>query len=326
MRSAVTLLVSCLLLLPAWRTRADTVVDGAGRSVAVPASPNRVLPAGPPAAVLLTMVAPDLMVGFPGPVSLEARALLPPAAADLPGVPRLTGRADVTQALAELHPDLVLDYGDVTPRYTALIEAAQQRLGVPALLLDGRLSETPVALRLVGRVLHREARAETLARLAEALLVLPPDTASRTVVYARGTDGLNVASAGTEATAVFERMGWHVLAPPGEGWFRHVDVAGVAALDPDLLIFSDPAMRATLENPGPWSAVRAVRQGRAYVAPAMPFGWMEEPPSVNRLLGLAWLHGGEPAMLGSVFNTLLYDKVLAPDAVGSVAAGARALR
>ena len=31
------------------------------------------------------------------------------------------------------------------------------------------------------------------------------------------------------------------------------------------------------------------------VAPALPFGWVEEPPSINRLLGLAWLGGHEPA-------------------------------
>ncbi|MDR3538872.1 MAG: iron ABC transporter substrate-binding protein [Acetobacteraceae bacterium] len=311
-------------LLPAcgW---AATVTDATGRTVTLPDAPTRVLPAGPPAAALLAVIAPDLMIGFPNPVSLEARALLAPAANDLPGVPRVTGRTDVTEALAALHPDLVLDYGDVTPRYTALIEAAQQHLGVPAILLDGKLAATPAALRLTGRILHREARAEMLARLAEALLALPADATPRTVVYARGADGLNVAAPGTESTAVLERLGWRVLAPPGEGWFRATDLAHITALDPDMLIFSDPAMRAVLAKPGPWGALRAVRQGHAYVAPSLPFGWVEEPPSVNRLLGLAWLHGGDPSVVGGMLNALLYDRVLPADALASAVAGTPAL-
>ena len=36
------------------------------------------------------------------------------------------------------------------------------------------------------------------------------------------------------------------------------------------------------------SGLPAVAQGRVYLAPALPFGWIDEPPSVNRLLGLLW--------------------------------------
>jgi iron complex transport system substrate-binding protein len=326
MRSAIILFLLLVSALPASGARAETIVDGAGRSVDVPAAPKRVLPAGPPASVLLTAVAPDLMIGFPSPVSLEARHYLAPEAADLPAVPRLTGKADVFEALAALHPDLVLDYGDITPRYKDLISMTQERLGVPALLLDGRLAETPVALRLVGHILHREVRAEQLARLADALLARPADKASRTVVYARGTDGLNVAAPGTESTAVFERMGWRVLAPAGQGWFRPTDLAGIAKLDPDMLVFSDPAMQAVLAHPGPWANLRAVREGHAFVAPAMPFGWMEEPPSVNRLIGLAWLQHGDPVQLGSIMNALLYNKVLPADDTDKLVGTLPALR
>ena len=29
-------------------------------------------------------------------------------------------------------------------------------------------------------------------------------------------------------------------------------------------------------------------KGRVYLAPALPWGWIDEPPSVNRLLGPIW--------------------------------------
>lgn len=38
-----------------------------------------------------------------------------------------------------------------------------------------------------------------------------------------------------------------------------------------------------------WSAMPAVRAGRLYLSPALPFGWIDFPPSLNRLIGLRWL-------------------------------------
>jgi len=35
--------------------------------------------------------------------------------------------------------------------------------------------------------------------------------------------------------------------------------------------------------------LRAVRERRLVQAPGLPFGWVDSPPSVNRLLGLMWL-------------------------------------
>ena len=38
-----------------------------------------------------------------------------------------------------------------------------------------------------------------------------------------------------------------------------------------------------------WAPVAAVRAGRVHLSPKMPFGWVDFPPSVNRLIGLWWL-------------------------------------
>ena len=126
---------------------AGTVVDATGRSVEVPEQIARVLPAGPPAAILLAALAPDLMLGWTSPVSDNARALLAPEAAKLPQVPRLTGRDDVADKIVALKPDLILDYGTIAPRYVDLAKATQQRTGIPTLLLDGSLAEIPRTFR-----------------------------------------------------------------------------------------------------------------------------------------------------------------------------------
>ena len=314
------------LLLPGIASAAD-VVDATGRSVQVPDQIAHVLPAGPPAAILLEAIAPDLMLGWPSPVADSTRDLLPPAAAQLPQVPRLTGRDDVTAKLQALRPDLILDYGTVSPRYAELARTTQQNTGVPTILLDGSLTEIPHVVRLLGQILHRDGRAETIATLAEAILAMP---AARQVhprvVYARGADGLTVAAPGTDVTEVFILLGWQVVAPDGQGTFRTASIDAIRMLDPDILIFSDPAMRDVVMHSDAWRSVRAVREAHALVAPALPFGWIEEPPSINRLAGLAWLEGRDPMTLAAVFNAVVYGRALQPGQLDTVLAGAEKLQ
>jgi iron complex transport system substrate-binding protein len=320
-------LLLVVLLLWSNITLAGQVTDATGRTVQVPEQIARVLPAGPPAAVLLAAIAPDLMLGWPEPLSDAARALLPPEAAKLPQIPRLTGRDDVTDRIEALRPDLIFDYGTVSPRYADLARQTQQRTGIPTILLDGSLTELPHAIRVLGTLLHREGRAETLATFAEALLALPvtPNIHPR-VVYARGADGLTVAAAGTDVTGLFTRLGWQVLAPDGQGAFRPSSIAAIRALDPDILIFSDPVLHDPTRQDATWQGVRAVREGHVYVAPSLPFGWIEEPPSLNRLLGLAWLEGRDPVTLAATFNAVVYGRALSPALLDTMLLGVHSLQ
>ncbi|WP_211091341.1 TroA family protein [Pseudothauera rhizosphaerae] len=46
--------------------------------------------------------------------------------------------------------------------------------------------------------------------------------------------------------------------------------------------------RRVLDDPL-WRPLAAVRERRVYLAPTRPFGWLDVPPSVNRLIGVRWL-------------------------------------
>jgi len=74
-----------------------------------------------------------------------------------------------------------------------------------------------------------------------------------------------------------------------------VSAEQVLAWDPDLIIATDPRFAAGARTDPVWSGLRAVRAGRVAVAPTVPDGWVDFPPSVNRLLGLLWL----PVLLGA---------------------------
>ncbi|WP_428484588.1 ABC transporter substrate-binding protein [Rhodopila sp.] len=302
------------------------MTDATGRMVRIPDHIAHVAPAGPPAAVLLEAVAPDLMIGWPTPLSDPARAILAPDAAKQPQIPRLTGRQDVSAKIVALKPDLILDYGTVSPRYADLAQATQQHTGIPTILLDGSLAKIPQTIRTLGMILHRQQHAETLARFAEALLALPLSKTHPRVLYARGPDGLTVAAPDTDVTDVFTRLGWQAVAPAGEGTFRSATIETIRSLDPDILIFADPAMAEAIAHAAAWRDVRAVRDGHAFIAPHLPFGWIEEPPSINRLIGLAWLSGRDPVTLAALFNAVVYGHTLTPAERDTVLTGVRAIQ
>jgi iron complex transport system substrate-binding protein len=317
-----------LIVLMMWSATAaaSQVVDSTGRTVRVPDHITRIVPAGPPAAVLLEALAPDLMIGWPSPLSESAPAVLPPVAARLPQIPRVTGRQDVSAQIKDLKPDLILDYGNLSQRYADLAQATQQRTGIPTILLNGELDKIPATLRMLGAILHREERAETLARFAEAIVALPMPATHPKVLYARGADGLTVAAPGTDVTEIFTRLGWKVVAPDGQGTFRPSSIEAIRALDPDMLVFSDPAMAETIAHSPAWKGVRAVWEGRVMVAPSLPFGWVEEPPSINRLIGLAWLSGRDPVTLAALSNAILYGHTLSAAELTTVLAGVHSVQ
>jgi iron complex transport system substrate-binding protein len=268
---------------------------------------------------LLAAIAPGQMLGFTGPVGEAARAALAPAARGLPSVPRLTGPQDTTAAVQALHPDLIIDYGTISPRYKQLAIDTQQKTGIPTLLFNGDLDQVPSVARTLGRILHQSEQAEAVARMAEAILALPaPSGPHPSVYYARNADGLLATAPNTDVTAVFARLGWRVVAPEGPGTFRPATIEAIRTLDPDVIILSDPAAKDVLAT-APWAGLRAVRDGHAYIAPSEPFGWVEEPPSINRLLGLAWLRGGDPITLAALFNTIVYNHVPTPAQLTAIA-------
>jgi len=59
--------------------------------------------------------------------------------------------------------------------------------------------------------------------------------------------------------------------------------------NPDVIITIDRDFAANVKSDPVWAAVNAVKAGRVYHSPKMPFGWVDFPPSVNRLVGLWWL-------------------------------------
>ena len=129
--------LSAALMTPR-ATQAATVNDAAGRAVPIPQHVARVFPAGPPAAILLYTLAPDLLIGWPRPNRAEECEYMLPDICTRPEVGRITGRGNTAnlEVVLALKPDLILDVGAIAPTFVSLASRVQEQTGIPYALLD----------------------------------------------------------------------------------------------------------------------------------------------------------------------------------------------
>lgn len=255
-------------------------------------SRRNIVAAGPPAALLVWAVARERLAGWPRKPAPGALASLPASAAALPELGSLAsggGRPADLEAIAALNPGLVIDYGDTDPEYQTLAQRMRDRLGVDWRLIDGALVRLPAALRETALLLEAGPAAESLADVAEAVLERwRRAPGGQTFYYARGTDGLETGFQGSLATEVLEGAGWTNVAA-GSRDIGRVTREQVAAWDPEVLVTLSPAFATTIRSDPVWRTRRNGQRRRVLLLPDTPFGWIDRPPSINRLLGCAWL-------------------------------------
>lgn len=285
-------------LLTGRLARAAGVTDDAGRPVAIPETVERVFAAGPPAAILLYTLAPELLLGWTQKPEAEQCRFLGAGACDKPDVGRLTGRGNTTdlETLLKLKPDLILDVGTINDTYVSLANRIQEQAGIPYALLDGRFAACAQTYRKLGALTRREAQAEDLAHYAEhtiatikARIDKIPDAQRPRVYYGRGANGLETGQAGSINVETIEFLGARNVAGERRGGMATVSLEQVLAWNPDIIVTIEPAFAANVKTDAAWAPVKAVQAGHVYLSPRLPFGWVDFPPSVNRLVGLWWL-------------------------------------
>jgi iron complex transport system substrate-binding protein len=284
-------------LLTSRRARAATVGDATGRALNVPEKVTRVFPAGPPAAIFLYTLAPDLLLGWPRANRSAEREFLLPDIGARPEIGRITGRGNTAnlEVVLALKPDLILDIGSTSQTFVSLAERVQEQTGIPYALLDGRFTATAASYRKLGDLIGRRKQADALAAYADDTLGtitrrisgIPVDRRPR-VYYARGPRGLETGLGGSINVETIEFLARNV-AGERRGGLANVSIEQVLVWNPDVIITIDQDFAANVRRDPAWIGVAAAQTGRVHLSPKLPFGWVDFPPCVNRLIGLWWL-------------------------------------
>ncbi len=293
------ILFVAVLLMP-FAAVAESVTDSAGRTVDVPDNITRLYASGPPAAVIAYALAPDKLIGWPRAFTRDELPYVAKEFRNLPEVGRLTGRGGTAnlEVVIREKPDLIVDFGSLRDTYVSLADRVQAQTGIPNVLIDGRFEATPAALRLLGKILGRYEVAEIQARYAERLFaqlneILKDIPASKRprVYLARRADGLESGAVGSINTEILERAGGKnvVGEVPGRRGLVQMTMEKILLADPEVIVTWDRNFYESVWKDPVWAKVSAVKNKRVYLSPVYPFGWIDRPPSVNRLIGLKWM-------------------------------------
>jgi iron complex transport system substrate-binding protein len=274
-------------------------VDSAERYVVVPDRVGRVMGADQSAAVLVFVLAPEKLVGWSRPLTRKQRAYIPARLARLPVAGEFGGPAPTAAAdgVARLRPDLIIDTGPVTPEAAARADVIQQQTGVPYILLDGGIQQAPDTLTTVGAILGVAERGQDLASYARhaidglrGRLLITESTSRPLAYYGRGPDGLETGLAGSQAMAAIDQAGViNVAAGLGGGELTRVTREQIFQWNPAVVIAQQRGFYNALQRDRGWRGLPAVTKKNVYLAPAAPFGWIDDPAGVNRIIGLPWL-------------------------------------
>jgi iron complex transport system substrate-binding protein len=297
--------ILAFVALPAFAAPTRSFTDMTGRTVKVPVAIHKVFCMGPPCQILIYALAPDLLAGWNYPPEPGEAELLIEPYRRLPVLGGWFGKSNTgnLEQIVKVKPDVMISIGD--PMATAVAERVQAQIRIPVVVGDWQLKSTGNTLRMLGRLVHREKRAEELARISEAAIAeverkvaaIPQDQRRR-VYYAEGPKGLATDPGNSfHSEAIVFAGGINVAKVPQGGNFGQTNVSPEQILmwNPDIIIagydhVSSPGQfyRSVWSDPF-WRKLKAVQNKEVFEAPQYPFNWIDRPPAVNRIIGIKWL-------------------------------------
>jgi iron complex transport system substrate-binding protein len=217
------------------------------------------------------------------------------------------------EEILRLHPDVILlSFTDRDAPKTA--NRMQEKLHIPVLLVKFGIADYRSAYEFLGQALNRcEAAGRIIDFLDNYLIPLHEQTKKipakkrLSVYYAEGNFGLNTESAGSLHSQAIDYLNLRNVAKVRTGSIHGmaaVTIEQVWLWNPDAIIVwsgfpsgmdlpqaakkEKSAQKHILTHPA-WERIPAVRNGKVYQVPSLPFGWIDRPPSVNCIAGVLWL-------------------------------------
>ena len=289
----------------------DTVeiVDMGGRTVTIPSPENliRMYPDGSTSMILLYTLAPDKMTAAPSQTgsafSDDQKPFVMPEVWDLPSYGTLSGKGSLNlEAIKAADVQVILSMGTsaITDADITTADELQAQLEIPVVLFSGDSEDYAQAYRLLGKMIDREEDAEALinytadiVKTVESVAAQVPEEDRVRLYYAEGDDGLATEPASSNRSYVFNTAGAVNVADVGAqaGYGQSaVSMEQVLEWNPEIIITQGTtnAYETILSDPN-WATIDAVKNGRVYKMPSLPYSWADRPPSVNRFIGLHWM-------------------------------------
>ncbi len=279
-----------------------TFTDSLGREVELPAQIDRIAPSGHTANQVLLTMAPEKMVCLSQDLTEDQLKYINlPNYADLP----ITGAAfgskgDINkEAVAAADPQVIIDTGEVKDGLEEDMDTLQDQFGIPVVFIETKLEDYGAAYEMLGELLGMPERGKELSEYCAAaykevtdVMATIPESERVNLGYFLGDAGLNTIAKNSYQGQVIDLCANNVAVldkVTGSGQGQEVSLEQIALWNPDLIIFAPDSIYDTVADDPAWDGIAAVDNGNFYETPATPYNWLNNPPTVNQVMGMQWL-------------------------------------
>ncbi len=275
--------------------------DSLGREVELPAKIEKICPSGHTAQQVLLTMAPDLMVGLSQPLSDDQLAIFGDKFKDYPVFGAVLGAKDDfnREAVAAAEPQVIIDTGEVKKDTQESLDALQEQLGIPVVFVEAYLEDYGAAYKTLGELLDMEERGNQLSTYCTDVynevkdtMATIPESERVNMAYLLGENGLNAIAKTSVQAQVIDMVANNVVVVDdvsGKGNGNEISLEQIAVWNPELIIFQAGSIYDTVSDDPAWQGIAAIANDNYYQVPNNPWCWMNNPPTVNQLMGMQWL-------------------------------------
>lgn len=296
-----------------------TFTDSLGRTVEVPNELNSIAPSGHTAQQVLLTIAPNKMVGLSMELDEYQLGIFGDQFNDLPVFGAAFGaKGDMNrEAIAAAGAQIIIDTGESKQGLAEDLDALEQQMGIPCVFIETKLDDYGTAYLMLGELLGLEQRGQELSDYSKSaydevqqVMATIPESDHVEIAYLLGDAGLNAIAKDSYQGQVIDMVANNAVVVEdiqSTGMGNEISLEQIALWDPELIVFQKGSIYDSVADDGGWAALTAITQGNYYEVPTDPWCWLNNPPTVNQVMGMQWL----PRLLyPDAFDTSIEDVTL----------------
>ncbi|WP_128332024.1 ABC transporter substrate-binding protein [Apibacter sp. HY039] len=208
------------------------------------------------------------------------------------------------EEIIRLQPDIILFSKALTEENRKKADQLQKKVNIPVVLLDNDFHNYKSTLSFLGNVLNKKEKSEKLNNFIRTYVdSIPikakqiPENKRKKVYYAEGNKGLKTDPSGSLHSLLIDLVGGINVAQvdilPGKG-MTGVSIEQIYLWNPDIVLvwsgnYDSKDSYMHIRHDKLWKDLKSVKENKVYQVPWKPFGWIDRPPGINRLIGIIWL-------------------------------------
>lgn len=276
--------------------------DDLGRKVEIPNSVDKIVPSGHTTTPVLLSIAPEKMVGLSQELTADQKKYINGDYSKLPILGAIFGaKGDLNkEAVAATGAQLLIDVGGKKDGMAEDLDKLQEQLGIPCIHIEATLDTWDQAFTKLGEVLGVQARAKELGdycakayKTTSDVMSKIPEPERANIAYLLGDSGLNAIAKGSAGQGDVVDMCANNVAvvekATAKGTGNEVSMEQISTWNPDVIVFGPQSAYDQAKSDPVWGEISAVKNGKVYEVPSVPYNWLSGPPTVNQVMGMQWL-------------------------------------